>query len=234
MTSIILKRNCPKCNCELNYTHPSNWRVANRKKSLCRSCRIISQETREKHRVAKLGKPGTPRTEENKQTLREWYKNNMTDEMISRRDAWKQNVTDETKNKLRNRRIGKKASDTTKEKLRNIRLQIVKDIGGFPSYNKVACDFMDLISNKLGLNFQHAMNGGEVILCGYSVDGYDKINNVVFEYDEKRHENLTRKLKDISRTENIVKNIGCEVIRYSERFNRLYKSFPTYSTPINL
>lgn len=225
MTNIILKRNCPKCNCELNYTHPSNWRAANRKKSLCRSCRIISQETREKHRVAKLGKPGTPRTDENKQALREWYKNNMTDEMISRRDAWKQNVTDETKNKLRNLRIGKKASDTTKEKLRNIRLQIVKDIGGFPSYNKIACEFMDSISNKLGLNFQHAMNGGEVYIkeLGYWVDAYDKDRNIVVEYDEGHHN--TRIEQDTRRMNEIINHWKCRFFRYNSVIDEMKEYF---------
>jgi len=227
--NIQWKRNCPKCNRELSYTQQSNWRAANRIGSLCRSCRVISDVTREKHRLEKLGKAGTPRTEEAKQKLREWHKNSMTDEIRQRRDAWKHNMSADTKNKLRACRIGKEASEITREKLRIIRLEKVREMGGFPSFNKTACDFMDGLVGKLGFQFRHAMNGGEVAICGYSVDGYDEDKNVVFEYDESRHENLTRKEKDMRREKRMRDKIGCEIIRYSERFNRLYKSYPTYS-----
>ena len=230
----IWKRNCPKCNRELSYTQRSNWQAANRIGSLCRSCRVISDVTREKHRVEKLGKSGTPRTEEVKQKLREWHKNSMTDEMRQRRDAWKHNMSADTRNKLRARRMGKEASETTREKLRMIRLEKVKEMGGFPSFNKAACDFMNELSGKLGFHFRHAMNGGEAVICGYSVDGYDRDKNVVFEYDESRHENLTRKMKDMRREERMRNKVGCEILRYSERFNKLYQSYPTHSVLINI
>ena len=126
------------------------------------------------------------------------------------------------------------ASEETREKLRNIKLRAIKELGGFPSYNQTACLFMNEVQEKLGFDFQHALNGGEVTICGYSVDGYDKNKNVVFEYDEKRHENPTRKTKDMRRMELMIQHCGCAVIRYSEKFNRLYKSYPTYSEIINL
>jgi hypothetical protein len=230
----IWKRNCPKCTRELSYTQQSNWRAANRIGSLCRCCRVISDVTREKHRLEKLGKAGTPRTESVKQKLREWHKNNMTDEMRQRRDAWKHNMSADTKNKLRLRRTGQTASEMTREKLRIIRLEKVREMGGFPSFNKTACDFMDALAKKLGFQFRHAMNGGEVAICGYSVDGYAKDKNVIFEYDESRHENLTRKTKDMRREKRMRDKIGCEIIRYSERFGKLNQSYPTHSIPINL
>jgi hypothetical protein len=57
----------------------------------------------------------------------------------------------------------------------------------FPSYNKKACEIFDEISKKENIHIQHAMNGGEYYIkeLGFWLDGYDSINNVAYEYDEK-------------------------------------------------
>ena len=225
--NIEWKRLCPKCKMELYYNHKTNLLAAVRKNSMCRSCRIISDETREKHRQAKLG---VSLSKEHRQVLKNsWIGKHHSDDTKQKMKIIHENVNEETREKLRHKRIGQKASEETKEKLRNIRLEIVKQMGGFPSFNRKACEFIDSIQSKLGLQFRHALNGGEVFICGYSVDGYDKDKNIVFEYDESRHENLTRKIKDMRRTERMINKTGCEIIRYSERFKKLYKSYSTYS-----
>jgi hypothetical protein len=58
-----------------------------------------------------------------------------------------------------------------------------------PNFNPVGCEVLDNISNKKNIHIQHAMNGGEFYIkeLGYWVDGYDKENNIVYEFDEKYH-----------------------------------------------
>jgi len=53
--------------------------------------------------------------------------------------------------------------------------------------------------------------------------------NVIFEYDEKRHEFEDKKIKDIKRIRYLINKLNCVVIRYSEKFKRLYHSNPIYS-----
>ena len=88
-----------------------------------------------------------------------------------------------------------------------------------PSYNSKACELFDNISKKENIHIQHAMNGGEYYIkeLGYWLDGYDQINNVVYEYDEKHHF-LKGKLreKDIERQKDIENFLGCNFIRIKD------------------
>lgn len=88
-----------------------------------------------------------------------------------------------------------------------------------PVYNKNACKLFDKISEEKNIHIQHAMNGGEYYIkeLGYWLDGYDKDNNVVYEYDEKRHfSNGKLKEKDVIRQEEITNFLRCEFIRIKE------------------
>ena len=71
-----------------------------------------------------------------------------------------------------------------------------------------------------GYNFEHAMNGKELKVAAYWVDGYDKIKNVVFEYDEPHHYyrkgRIRLKKKDEDRMRKIQKELKCDFIRYNE------------------
>ena len=88
-----------------------------------------------------------------------------------------------------------------------------------PAYNKKACILFDKISKKENLHIQHAMNGGEYYISklGYWLDGYDLINNVAYEYDEKFHF-IKNKLseKDIGRQKEIEKHLKCKFIRIKD------------------
>ena len=112
----------------------------------------------------------------------------------------------------------KKCSDI-KSRLRRIK-EIEKDkFNGYqiiPSYNTKACILFDKISLKENIHIQHAMNGGEFYIkeLGYWVDGYDSINNVVYEYDEKHHK--YQKDKDLIRENEIINYFGCKFIRIKE------------------
>lgn len=89
----------------------------------------------------------------------------------------------------------------------------------FPEFNINACKFIEEFGKQNGYNFQHALNGSEYFISylGYWVDGYDKNENVVIEYDERRHY-VTDKLKDkdIARMNEIKSHLGCKFLRFNE------------------
>jgi hypothetical protein len=124
---------------------------------------------------------------------------------------------------------GKHHSESTKEKLRMARLKWVESIGGIgpnsKSFNPTACKYLDELSKLNGWNLQHALNGGELKVCGYCVDGYDTNNNVVVEYDEPQHyDGFGRlKTKDVDRMKIIKHNMKCEFWRYNEKEKQLKK-----------
>jgi Zn finger protein HypA/HybF involved in hydrogenase expression len=107
----------------------------------------------------------------------------------------------------------------------NRRLKRIKEISinkfngnqVIPSFNSIACDIFDKISIKNNIKIHHAMNGGEFYIekLGYWVDGYDKENNTVYEYDEKHNFDKNDKLLecDIFRQSEIEKFLNCKFIR---------------------
>ena len=88
-----------------------------------------------------------------------------------------------------------------------------------PSYNSIGCEIFDKISEEKNIHIQHAQNGGEYYIkeLGYWVDGYDSINNTVYEYDEKYHERKKQKEKDLIRELEIIKLLKCKFIRIKEK-----------------
>jgi len=85
-----------------------------------------------------------------------------------------------------------------------------------PNYNKKACEIFNNIMKENGTFIQHAMNGGELYIkeLGYWVDGYDKENNIVYEYDENHHFKKGKlKNRDIKRQLEIEKYLNCKFIR---------------------
>ena len=111
-------------------------------------------------------------------------------------------LSDEHKQKLSLALIGKKFSNEHREKLREVRLGKVT-----PNFNPFACQKIDEYGKQHGYNFQHALNGGEVRVVGYSLDGYDKEKNVVIEYYEPYHNRKSQIEHDRVRKENIIKSI---------------------------
>ena len=109
-----------------------------------------------------------------------------------------------------------------KKRLRNIEEISKRKFDGLqiiPNFNRNACEMFEEISLKEGIHIQHAMNGGEYHIkeLGYWVDGYDKENNVVYEFDEKHHfKNGKLKEKDIIRQKEIENYLKCKFIRIKE------------------
>ena len=105
----------------------------------------------------------------------------------------------------------------------------IESIGGMgpnsKSFNPNACKYFDDLNKQTGWNLQHALNGGEIQVCGYCVDGYDKSKNIVVEYNEHHHYNGfgILKNKNIDRMKIIKDNLKCEFWRYNEKTTELKK-----------
>jgi hypothetical protein len=113
-----------------------------------------------------------------------------------------------------------------------VRLAVINDAkkkgikfggSGASNYNVKSCGFIDKINELIGLNLQHARNGGEVQLYGYFVDGYDKDHNVIFEYDEPTHHHPYKVKRDSIRQQDLIGEIKPSLfLRYDEINDRLY------------
>lgn len=124
-------------------------------------------------------------------------------------------------NSLMNTKFGKSPDCETRKKLRLILVNKLKMIDKkfHPPYNKKGCEYFNKLMEETGIEIQHAENGGEFHIeeLGYWVDGYDKENNTVYEWDEKSHYvNGELKEKDIIRQNNIEKFLNCKFIRIRE------------------
>lgn len=87
------------------------------------------------------------------------------------------------------------------------------------AYSPIACEFMNAYGKRNGYKFQHAICGGEYQVGRFFLDGYDKVNNVVFEYDEPYHyKDGKLKDKDLERQAIILKFLNpSKFIRYNEQ-----------------
>ena len=184
---------------------------------------ITSDETKRKISEANSGKKngfyGKTHSDEYKEILRnncgDFRKNAHTPEAIEKR---------------RRKQKGKTVSSETRKKMRIAKLNHIemKNGGICPMHNINACKYLDNLSEKMGWNLTHALNGGEYHIkeLGYFVDGYDKKNNIVVEYDEFLHYSKTTgklKQKDIMRQTEIINNLKCKFFRFNESKGKLYE-----------
>lgn len=97
------------------------------------------------------------------------------------------------------------------------------------NYSEKACNFIDNLNKIFGWKLQHALNGGEIKILNYYVDGYDAEHNIVFEYDDSRYHYKSKfdnvlSNKDLQRQENILKKLKCRFIRYNPYLDILYNA----------
>lgn len=116
---------------------------------------------------------------------------------------------------------GRKHSKTTRLKQSRIRAEMLRERYGTgtqisPYYNKDACRLFEEINATLGWNGLHAENGGEFYIGGFWLDYYEPTENVVIEFDEKRHNIPSIKEKDELRQQFIVDQLKCRFIRIPE------------------
>ena len=86
-----------------------------------------------------------------------------------------------------------------------------------PSYNANSIIYLDMLSEKLKLPIQHALNGGEKKFIRYWVDGYIQKYNICIEWDEKHHNSERQKIRDANREEFLISNFNCKIFRINER-----------------
>lgn len=228
-------RICKECKSEMIYLTISEKNRSDREGRICKKCASfkfnarrgvkLTESTKKKLSLKKIGKK-----------LSEQTKNKLKNRMLGEKNPfYGKKHTIESIEKNRKNNIGKshnKLTELQKEKLREYRLKWLESIGGRNPkngkfFNRKACQYIDNINKTYGWNCQHALNGGEVIITGYSIDGYDKDKNIAIEYDESRHYDKRGNLKekDIIRMNRIYEKIHCEFYRYNETTNVLKKYF---------
>lgn len=167
------------------------------------------------HKGENNGMFGKFHTNETKEKISEITKQKMSLPK-TREKMLKSKHSIEYRKKLSNALKGRRFSSETKRKMRESVLRRVSKYGIHArNFNPLACKLIDEYGEKNGYNFQHALNGGEVFINGYSVDAYDREKNVVLEVDEKHHFNSNGclKQKDIIRQKEIEGHIKCKFIR---------------------
>jgi len=116
--------------------------------------------------------------------------------------------------------IRKKISDGVRKSFENPKRRLSNRLARLgqitPNFNPIACQKIDEYGRTFGYKFQHAMNGGEVKVVGYSLDGYDKEKNVVIEYNEKYHNTPIQRKKDELRKQRIIEHLNCKFIELRE------------------
>lgn len=171
-------RNCPNCNKELIYKRKAHRDFFVKNNSLCNKCRG-------KIRVVDPPVGGWVRICKKCGNVKRYCQKSTFDR------ANKQNVKcyiclkQETKNKLI-RNCPKCNKQLKYSSTRNFNRSIKSncmcrscngrytDKSGNVGYNTTACKFIDEYGKQHGYNFRHALNGGEIMIAGYFVDGYDK------------------------------------------------------------
>lgn len=123
--------------------------------------------------------------------------------------------------------IGKNHTNQTKQKIRESHAKRKRATDRYTNYSTKGCEYIDKLNEKNNWNLQHAENGGETIVGGYYLDGYDKELNIAFEYDERKHyknyEKNILKDKDVDRQNYIIELLNCTFYRYNEAIDLLYK-----------
>lgn len=102
-------------------------------------------------------------------------------------------------------------------------LRMKEKVGYAANFSKKACTFIDELNARMGWNLQHALNGGEITVGPYYLDGYDAKRNIAFEYDEPAHHYSKKKEHDEFKQNFIISTIHCEFWRYDEKNDLLYK-----------
>ena len=86
-----------------------------------------------------------------------------------------------------------------------------------PSYNPNSIIYLDMISEKLGVKIQHALNDGEKKFVRYWIDGYIPEHNICIEWDESHHKLKKHKESDLIREKYLKEKFGCKIIRINEK-----------------
>lgn len=124
---------------------------------------------------------------------------------------------------------GKPHTQEVKDKIRigTIRYFLTNNVPFSPRVSVKGCRYIDKLNEVNHWNLQHGMNGGEISIDGFFLDGYDKELNIVVEYDEPHHYvNVDKNIlteKDIYRMNYIHEKLNCRFFRYNEKLDLFYE-----------
>ena len=242
------KRNCPNCNDLMYYSNKYNLKRSSVDECLCKSCSKLGKlnpmfnHTFSETHIKKLkekrkgGRPGLGRVQTQQEKnmrsviLTEYWKTDAG--IISRNKIKKNNAKywlgkerdEETKVKIRNTKFGQTASQETKNKMSKSHIEYRENnnVKQIHNYNKLACKYFDWLNMYMGWNGQHATYNGEKQVGRYFVDYYEPELNLVIEWDEYQHYDVTGKLKekDINRQEYIEQVLNCKFYRIKQKRNK--------------
>jgi|ERR1035441_7794075 hypothetical protein len=221
--SEIWKKNCPDCGIEMIYSSKSSLTLSIKRNCLCRKCCRLGEKNPSFGKMNYWkGKIGPNKGKIVSDDFRLLMSKIVTGRKHKSESIEKMSLIQIGKNSWSK---GRKVTDYTKYKLRMRKIEELRKKGiepGKHNYNPKACEFIDKLNKEKGWNLQHALNGGEIDICGYFLDGYDKEKNIVAEYDEKYHQQKTQLEKDIIRQKRIIEKIHPKMfIRYNEKKNEL-------------
>ncbi len=218
-------KNCPNCGTEISYRDKKALMQSVRLNSNCKTCSIeikkskISETLKEKYKNGDIlpNMSGAHSLESRRK---------QSDAKKGRKQSIESNIKRSIsckKSRCGTYNKGRKCSDDNKKKFRILMIEkLSKTNKNFhPPYNEKACEYFDLLMKENTLiKIQHALNGGEFHIkeLGYWVDGYDKYNNIVYEWDEEYHHYINGVLseKDIKRQKEIEEFLNCKFIRIRE------------------
>jgi len=134
-------------------------------------------------------------------------------------EEWKQELSSINKERYKNEDARKKLSISSKKAWENPELRRINRINAikqhkengidFPAVDKGAMDYFQRLNMYYDLNIEYP--NYEIKNLGYFLDGYDKVSNVAYEYDSKRHLIPSVKENDLIRQKEIIdyyKSIG--------------------------
>jgi len=221
----VFQKECLQCKSIIYYScYHALW-TAKKKNTLCKKCSALKREKDPNyHNVWKYNNPMKKREVadkfrgENSPTKRPEIRKKMSD------IAFVVNNKPDVKEKHKQAVLrGAYNTPEAKENYRKAAIKRIERQGGIIAYNPEACKAIDEYGKKYGYNFQHALNGGEVRIAGYSLDGYDKERNTVIEFMEKHHNSSNNKIKDAIRKSNIISKINCSWIELYDDKMQEYK-----------
>ena len=217
-------KQCPICGTQISYKDRKALLQSIRLKSNCKNCSIeikkskISKTLKDKYKsgdiVANMTGAHSPESRRKQGDSKKGRKQSI--ESNIKRSISCKNAKCGTYNK------GRRCTEDNKKKFRlNMIERLSKTNKNFhPPYNEKGCDYFNNLMIENNTFIQHALNGGEYHIkeLGYWVDGYDKENNIVYEWDEEHHHYVDGSLseKDIKRQIEIEKFLNCEFIRIRE------------------
>lgn len=225
-------KNCPVCGREQKYSCKSSLTASIKKNKKCLKCTQDSIRTHQVDVLEKMCSCGNMQKYSTRKVFNRAVSGNWKckkcatkesaksiDRSYQKTEEFREKMSQSIKSSERNKN---KFTDEVREKLRIAKLNQIRKLGTKYTYNPKACKFIDEFGKKNGYNFQHAMNGGEIMISGYSLDGYDKIKNIVFEYDEPKHTSPSMIQKDLIRQNRIINKISpIMFVRYDEVNNVL-------------